>query len=129
MATAASEARSRPRLSPCRLVVDFESFEPYQEVQCHPERSEPASEVEGSATRRVERSGSRILRKLRMTFSPCTTRNLRDAGLRAAHIGALHGAARWLGQLVIVLSRRGPLPQEPVPPFGPGQRRLVARRL
>jgi len=37
--------------------VDFERFEPYTEVNCHPERSEPASEVEGSAPRGVERLG------------------------------------------------------------------------
>src|SRR5712671_2248918 len=30
---------------------------PYYGVQCHPERSEPASEVEGSAPRGVERLG------------------------------------------------------------------------
>jgi hypothetical protein len=55
-------------------VVDFESFESYTEVKCHPERSEPASEVEGSATCRVERLGSRILRKL----SRCEPANSRD---------------------------------------------------
>src|SRR5437868_2876232 len=32
-----------------RFVVKFERFEPHHRVQCHPERSEPASEVEGSA--------------------------------------------------------------------------------
>src|SRR5256885_16775430 len=55
-------------------MVDFESFATLSRVQCHPERSEPASEVEGSATRGVERFGSRILRKL----SRCEPANSRD---------------------------------------------------
>src|SRR5947209_10276930 len=55
--------RSYPPASRHPRVLDLVG--PYYGVQCHPERSEPASEVEGSAPRRVERLGSRILRKLR----------------------------------------------------------------
>src|SRR5437588_12616352 len=47
--------RSYPPASRHPRVLDLVG--PYQGVQCHPERSEPASEVEGSATRRVERLG------------------------------------------------------------------------
>src|SRR5437879_1110136 len=98
--------------------------QPYHGVQCHPERSEPASEVEGSAPRGVERFGSRILRKLsrcepansrdnchperrirsfkcsgcasarrklRMTFSLCRTRTLRDAVLKLIESTDLSG--------------------------------------
>src|SRR5438105_1115046 len=39
------------------LSSGFRKFRPYYKAQCHPERSEPASEVEGSATHRVERLG------------------------------------------------------------------------
>src|SRR5437764_14625414 len=52
------DMNGRPGPSAVRsFVVDFERFEPSHGVQCHPERSEPASEVEGSAPRRVERLG------------------------------------------------------------------------
>src|SRR5881398_2337967 len=47
--------RSYPPASRHPRVLDLVS--PYHGVQCHPERSEPASEVEGSAPRRVERLG------------------------------------------------------------------------
>src|SRR5207237_10752772 len=47
--------RSYPPASRHPRVLDLVG--PYHGVQCHPERSEPASEVEGSATRRVQRLG------------------------------------------------------------------------
>jgi len=47
--------RSYPPASRHPRVLDLVG--PYHGVQCHPERSEPASEVEGSATCRVERLG------------------------------------------------------------------------
>src|SRR5438045_7097628 len=47
--------RSYPPASRHPRVLDLVGR--YYGVQCHPERSEPASEVEGSAPRRVERVG------------------------------------------------------------------------
>src|SRR5437588_12992927 len=48
----------RPGPSAVRsFVVDFERFEASHGVQCHPERSEPAGEVAGRATCRLERLG------------------------------------------------------------------------
>src|SRR5437764_14085747 len=47
--------RSYPPASRHPPVLDLVG--PSHGVQCHPERSEPASEVEGSAPRRVERVG------------------------------------------------------------------------
>src|SRR5437868_5524751 len=92
--------RSYPPASRHPRVLDLVG--PSHGVQCHPERSEPASEVEGSAPRRLERLGrgsfasSHALRappgmkmppkrpprdlfhrKLRMTVSLCRTRKRR----------------------------------------------------
>jgi len=47
--------RSYPPASRYPRVLDLVG--PHHGVQCHPERSEPASEVEGSAPRRLERLG------------------------------------------------------------------------
>src|SRR5437016_11136417 len=47
--------RSYPPASRHPRVLDLVG--PSHGVPCHPERSEPASEVEGSATRRLERLG------------------------------------------------------------------------
>src|SRR5205085_8302513 len=68
-----SAVDGRPRSA--GLVEDFESFEPYHRVQCHPERSEPASEVEGSATRRTPEVTDPS--KLRMTFAALVARPAR----------------------------------------------------
>src|SRR5437660_8794828 len=52
-----SEASLRAKSKDPHLVASSAWVADPSQAQCHPERSEPASEVEGSAPRRVERLG------------------------------------------------------------------------
>src|SRR5438874_12313418 len=73
-----------------------EGLEPYHGVQCHPERSEPASEVEGSAPRRLERLGVADPSQAQDDSQPVEDPNLTGRCAKLARRPREEGAARLL---------------------------------